>query len=44
MRVVPFATGDVVRLLVATVVPMAPLLLTIMPLEELITQAIKFVF
>ena len=44
MRAVPFATGDVVRLLVATLVPMAPLLLTIMPLEKLVTEAIKIVF
>jgi hypothetical protein len=44
MRAVPFATDDVVRLLVATVVPLVPLLLTIMPLEQLVTQAIKIVF
>jgi hypothetical protein len=44
MRVVPFASGDVVRLLVATIVPMTPLLLTIMPLDQLVTEAIKFVF
>jgi hypothetical protein len=44
MRVVPFATGDVLRLLVATVVPMVPLLLTIMPLDQLVTEAIKLVF
>jgi hypothetical protein len=44
MRVVPFATSDVVRLLVATIVPMTPLLLTIMPLDQLVTEAIKFVF
>jgi hypothetical protein len=44
MRALPFATDDVVRLLVATVVPLVPLLLTIMPLEQLVTQAIKIVF
>jgi hypothetical protein len=44
MRPVPFATDDVVRLLVATVVPLVPLLLTIMPLDQLVTQAIKIVF
>jgi hypothetical protein len=44
MRPVPFATDDVVRLLVATVIPLVPLLLTIMPLEQLVTQAIKIVF
>jgi hypothetical protein len=44
MRAVPFATDDVVRLLVATVAPIVPLLLTIMPLEQLVTQAIKIIF
>jgi hypothetical protein len=44
MRAVPFAPDDVTRLLVATVLPMVPLLLTIMPLEQLVTQAIKIVF
>jgi hypothetical protein len=44
MRVVPFATDDVLRLLVAAVVPMVPLLLTIMPLDQLVTEAIKMVF
>jgi hypothetical protein len=44
MRTVPFTTDDVVRLLVATLVPLTPLLLTIMPLEKLVTQAIKIVF
>ncbi len=44
MRTVPFTTDDVVRLLVATLLPLAPLLLTIMPLEKLVTQAIKIVF
>jgi hypothetical protein len=44
MRAVPFMTDAVVRLLVVTVVPLVPLLLTMMPLDQLITQAIKFVF
>ena len=44
MRVVPFATDVVFRLLVATIVPMVPLLLTLMPLEQLVTEAIKIVF
>jgi hypothetical protein len=44
MRAVPFMTDDVVRLLVVTVVPLVPLLLTMMPLDQLITQAIKFIF
>jgi hypothetical protein len=44
MRVIPFGTDDVVRLLVATVIPIVPLLLTIMPLEQLVTQIIKIIF
>jgi hypothetical protein len=44
MRVVPFGIHDVLRLLVATVAPMVPLLLTIMPLDQLVTEAIKIVF
>jgi hypothetical protein len=44
MRTVPFVTDDVVRLLVVTVVPFVPLLLTIMPLDQLVTQAIKIIF
>jgi hypothetical protein len=44
MRTVPFVRDDVVRLLVITIVPFVPLLLTIMPLDELVTQAIKIVF
>jgi hypothetical protein len=44
MRSVPFVTDDVVRLLVITIVPFVPLLLTIMPLDQLVTQAIKIVF
>ena len=44
MRAIPFATDDVVLLLIATVAPLIPLLLTIMPLEQLLTQALKIVF
>jgi hypothetical protein len=44
MRVVPFSLDDVLRLLGATLVPMVPLLLTIMPLEQLVTEAVKVVF
>jgi hypothetical protein len=44
MRAVPFATEDVVGLLVASVVPMLPLLLTFMPLDQLVTEGIKMVF
>jgi len=44
MRTVPFVTDDVIRLLVATVAPLVPLLLTIMSLDQLVTQAIKIIF
>ena len=44
MRSIPFATDDVVRLLIATGAPLVPLLLTIMPLEQLITQVVKIIF
>jgi hypothetical protein len=44
MRAVPFVTDDVVRLLVVTVAPLLPLLLTIMPLDQLVTQVIKIIF
>jgi hypothetical protein len=44
MRTIPFGTDDVIRLLIATVAPIVPLLLTVMPLEELITQGFKIIF
>jgi hypothetical protein len=44
MRVVPFVTDDAVRLLVVTLVPLVPLLLTIMPFDQLVTHAIKIIF
>jgi hypothetical protein len=44
MRAVPFMTDDVVRLLIVTIAPLVPLLLTIMPLDQLVTQAIKIIF
>jgi hypothetical protein len=44
MRLVPVATDDIVLLLVITTVPFLPLLLTMMPLDELLTRAFKFVF
>jgi hypothetical protein len=44
MRAVPFSTEDVLWLIVASVVPMLPLLLTIMPLDQLVTEGIKMVF
>jgi hypothetical protein len=44
MRLVPFALTDVARLAIATAVPALPLLLTIMPLEELVSRLIKIIF
>jgi hypothetical protein len=44
MRIVPFALDDVTRLAVATAAPMVPLLLTIMPLDELVTRLLKILF
>ncbi len=44
MRAVPFGLEDIIRLAAATAAPLAPLLLTIFPLEELITRLVKIVF
>jgi len=44
MRPFPFAMDDVFRLLIATIAPLVPLLLTIMPLEQLVTQIVKIIF
>jgi hypothetical protein len=44
MRPLPIATDEIVLLVLVTIVPFLPLLLTIMPLDELLTQAFKFVF
>jgi hypothetical protein len=44
MRLVPFALSDVARLAVVTVSPVLPLLLTIMPVGELLTRLLKIIF
>jgi hypothetical protein len=44
MRLVPFSLQDVFRLAIATAIPLAPLLLTIMPLEELLTRLAQIAF
>ena len=44
MRPVPIAADDLVYLCVVTIIPFVPLLLTIMPLDKLVEQAIKLVF
>ena len=44
MKLVPFGRGDIVYLVGATAFPLLPLLLTIMPLEELVDRIIKIIF
>jgi len=44
MRQVPFTLKDISRLALATVLPILPLLLTVMPLEELLTRFFKIIF
>lgn len=44
MRPVPIRADDIALLLVVTIVPFVPLLLTIMPFDKLVEQAIKLVF
>lgn len=44
MKPVPFSTKNVLQLVVITVLPVAPLLLTMIPLEELMVRLIKVMF
>jgi hypothetical protein len=44
MRVVPFTLADAILLAVATALPLLPLLLTMMPLDELLGRLLKVVF
>jgi hypothetical protein len=44
MRAVPISPHDIFVLFVITIAPFLPLLLTIMPLDQLVIQAIKIVF
>jgi hypothetical protein len=44
MRMVPFDLNDVLRLAIVTAAPALPLLLTIMPLDELLTRLLKTIF
>jgi hypothetical protein len=44
MRWVPFSYNHAMVLVVATVLPLLPLLLTIMPIEELIQRLVKIIF
>jgi hypothetical protein len=44
MRPVPFSLNDAIRLASAAAVPILPLMLTIMPLDELVTRLFKLIF
>ena len=44
MRLVPFALQDITRLVGTAALPILPLLLTVMPLEEMVTRLIKIIF
>ncbi len=44
MRLVPFTMQTVLQLSVATLLPVGPLLLTVIPLEQLLGQALKILF
>ena len=44
MRVVPFTKESIVQLAAVTVAPMVPLLLTMMPLEELVKKLFGILF
>lgn len=44
MRLVPFGIQDAMRLALATAAPLAPLLLIIMPVEELLTRVLRIIF
>lgn len=44
MRWVPFTVQTILQLAVTTLLPVAPLLLTVIPLEELIERLIKVIF
>jgi hypothetical protein len=44
MRLAPIVRDDVVRLVIVTLVPVAPLLLTMMPLDELLRRLIGVLF
>ena len=43
MRLVPFTLRDSIVLMIATATPLLPLLLTMMPLEEVLTKLVKIV-
>ena len=44
MRLVPFTKNTVLQLAVITLLPVAPLVLTMVPLEELLKRLLQVVF
>ena len=44
MRLAPITKDVILRLAIVTLLPLAPLLLTIMPLEELLKKLLGIVF
>jgi len=44
MQVVPFSRGTVLHLAIATVLPVAPLLLTLISVDQLLNRLVKLVF
>jgi hypothetical protein len=44
MRLVPFTKGTVLQLAVITLLPVAPLVLTMVPLEELLKRLLQVMF
>ena len=44
MRIAPIAKEDILRLVAASLVPLVPLLLTMMPLEELLKTVLAILF
>ncbi len=44
MKIVPFGLPDITRLVLPTAAPLLPLLLTVMPLDELVMRIIKIIF
>lgn len=44
MNLVPFGRGDVIHLIVAAALPLLPLVLTMMPLDELVTRIFQMIF
>jgi len=44
MRLVPFSKETVIRLAIVILLPLAPLALTMVPVDQIIDQLIKLVF